>query len=285
VRQLGQMGGGVRGFNAAWTSDIPDEAGFSEHATLVIAAALALRRMFPYAIGETGLREPPAPDRRGELPTMGLKECMHFAGFCRAAERGMLAGEDLDHGFIAPLTNRAYGLSQLACLHRTIERHSLPGELVPVFCDTGLRDPGRGLHRARFVAAGRRAAKTMGLRFLRSLAVGDVRRMTSALSPHERGAARFVAGECARVVAAEQAMRAEAGITAPELDLLVAAAREHPACIGARFTGSGSDGGTLNLVAWTQTDSFIKSLRAQFRSATGRELTCLQLKPVAGVFG
>jgi len=304
VRQLQLLGGAVRGFNAAWSSNVPSGAGFGEHAALVVAAALAIRRMFPFAIGETGLGEPPTAGRNGEMPRLGLKECARFAEFCHATERGMRAGEDCAHAFIAPLTNRDYGTSQWDCLHRRIERHPLPGELTLVFCDTGLRDERRGLHRARFEAAGRGAAKRLGLKTLRSLAAEDVNGATKSLSIAERGAARFVAGECARVVAAEKAMRVgelaqfgeclfqshaaareEAGLTAPELDLLVEFAREHPACVGARFTGSGSDGGTLNLVAWTQLDSFTKYMRSRFHEATGRELTCERLKPVAGVFG
>jgi galactokinase len=304
VRQLRSIGGTVRGFNAGWTSTIPQGAGFGEHAALVVAAALGLRRLFPFALADVGLGPAPTADGSGELPRLGLKECARFAAFCLEAERGIQAGEDRAHAFVAPLANQAYGASQLDCLHWRIERYPLPGQCALVFCDTGIRDACRGLHWSRFVATGRRAAAGLGLGRLRSLAADEVARRTASLPSAERGAVRFVTGECARVVAAEEAMRrgdvtqlgecvfqshaaarAEAGLTVSEVDLLVEAAREHPACVGARFTGSGCDGGTLNLVSATQLDSFESFVGARFRDATGREPTFLRLRPEAGVFG
>ena len=74
-------------------------------------------------------------------------------------------------------------------------------------------------------------------------------------------------------------------MSVPELDLLVEEARAHPGCIGARFAGSGSDGGTLNLVAWTQVDSFVDAMKNVFARATGRVLESRRLKVVAGADG
>jgi galactokinase len=304
VHRLREMGAAVRGFNAAWSSDIPKGTGMGDQAAEIVAAALALRRVFPFSVTETGLGAAPTPDRQGRLPQLTVKDGARWVGFCRAAERAVHAGEDRAHGFVAPLVNPAFGASQLDCLHWSIERHTFTGGFALIFCDTGIRDHRRGMHQSRFEVTGRRAARALGLKSLRSLAAEEVSGRLAALAPAERGVARFVAGECARVVAAEVAMRcgdlgqfgeclfqshaaarAEAGLTAPELDLLVALARRHPACIGARFTGGGADGGTLNLVAPLQVASFVEHIRRGYHAATGRLPEVLRLKPSSGVLG
>jgi galactokinase len=304
IRRLRDAGGSVKGFNAAWTSGIPEGIGFGEHAALGTAAALGLRHLFPFAPGPHGFGAPPKPDRRGEKPKLSGRERMHFAEFCHAAELGMRVGDNLLHAFAAPLMNREHEITQLDCLHRTVEHHPLPPGLTLVHCDTGLRDPRRGLHRSRFDALCRQVGERAGLRSLRSVSVEDVNKALAKMEPAHRGAARFVAGECARIVLAEQSLRrgeigqfgeclfqshaaarAEAGLSVPELDLLVEEARAHPGCIGARFAGSGSDGGTLNLVAWTQVDSFVDAMKNVFARATGRVLESRRLKVVAGADG
>lgn len=57
----------------------------------------------------------------------------------------------------------------------------------------------------------------------------------------------------------------------PEADLLVDLASKDPACIGARLTGGGFGGCTVNLVESAQTHRFAESLRGQYKQATGIE--------------
>ena len=61
----------VGGFNAAIHGTVPMGAGMSSSAALEVATALTVRRLFPYRLGESGLRTPPQKDERAELPPLG----------------------------------------------------------------------------------------------------------------------------------------------------------------------------------------------------------------------
>jgi galactokinase len=67
-----------------------------------------------------------------------------------------------------------------------------------------------------------------------------------------------------------------------ELDLLVELARQHPACLGARLTGGGFGGATVNLVAYHQVESFSKHMAEKYQSATGVRLEPLVCQIVDG---
>ncbi len=59
------------GFNAAICSSIPVGAGLSSSAALEVAMALTVRRLFPFALTQTGLAAPPPRTARGEIPAAG----------------------------------------------------------------------------------------------------------------------------------------------------------------------------------------------------------------------
>jgi len=96
------------------------------------------------------------------------------------------------------------------------------------------------------------------------------------LTTREYECARHVISEIQRVVAGERALRDDdhrqfgqnmfqshekfprpSENSTEELDLLVELARGHPGCLGARLTGGGFGGATINLVAYHQAESFI----------------------------
>lgn len=60
-------------------------------------------------------------------------------------------------------------------------------------------------------------------------------------------------------------------VSTPELDALVEIARQTPGCWGARLTGAGFGGCTVNLVDVDQSQSFIEHLKLGYSQATGRE--------------
>jgi galactokinase len=60
-------------------------------------------------------------------------------------------------------------------------------------------------------------------------------------------------------------------VSTPELDALVDIASQIPGCIGARLTGAGFGGCTINLVAETQSRAFIHSLQNRYLKVTGRQ--------------
>ncbi len=100
--------------------------------------------------------------------------------------------------------------------------------------------------------------------------------------------ARHVTTENARVHAAVAALRAgdfaemgrlmyeshhsldaDYAVSSPELNTMVTLARELPGCYGARMTGGGFGGCTVNLVAASAADSFASELAHRYEQSTG----------------
>jgi galactokinase len=100
--------------------------------------------------------------------------------------------------------------------------------------------------------------------------------------------ARHVVYECARVTRAERMLREGDAkgfgslmvachnslrdyfeVSIPELNKLVEIAVALPGCIGARLTGAGFGGCTVNLVQTEKVDDFIAALREGYQAATG----------------
>lgn len=102
--------------------------------------------------------------------------------------------------------------------------------------------------------------------------------------------ARYVVEECARMDEAVCRLNAEDGrgfgqlmfethtglrdlyeVSTPELNVLVSLARSLPGCWGARLTGAGFGGCTVNLVADENVEEFIPRLKEGYTRALGRE--------------
>lgn len=299
VRRLRELGAPMRGFNLALASGIPAGIGLGESAAETLAVALAIREMFPFSLGETGLGRAPKPDEHGRLPAPDRRERMRLAGLCAEAAAGCRIGEELAHPFVTALAAREGWLVQTDCLHWTAEAQPFEGGIVPVICDSGVRERNAGLRASQLATLGGAAARVMGLKCLRSLAPAQLRAERSRLGAREYGAARFVMEENHRVVAVEQALRhgelgelgrqlreshraaqQYGGITCPELDLMVELAAAHPACLGARYFGAGFGGAVVSLVAGTRVTAFVKTMKSGYLRATGRDLECLPVKLV-----
>ena len=59
-------------------------------------------------------------------------------------------------------------------------------------------------------------------------------------------------------------------------------ARAHPACIGARLSGSGFGGATVNLVKFSQLQEFTTSIAALYEKLTKRKIQPLFCRIVNG---
>jgi galactokinase len=58
-------------------------------------------------------------------------------------------------------------------------------------------------------------------------------------------------------------------VSVPELDTMVEIAQPLPGCFGARLTGGGFGGCTVNLVASDQADAFARALGPEYERRTG----------------
>jgi galactokinase len=126
-----------------------------------------------------------------------------------------------------------------------------------------------------------------GIRALRDVSVEDFERHVHLLDPVVARRARHVVEECARTLAGAAALKAgrvaEFGqlmndchaslrdlyeVSIQELDIMVEAAQKLDGCYGARLTGAGFGGCTVNLVAAAAAEDFERALARAYQQAT-----------------
>lgn len=290
LAQLRKRGVHFSGFNAAVHGTIPLGAGMSSSAAFEVATALAVRQLFPFSLSETGASVPPKRDARGRLPPLPKSERMSFAKVCRAAENvfvGVPCGI-LDQ--VSSLFGKAWNVTNLDCRSLAVDHVPLVGEAL-IVCDTGVKHALVGGEYSELRQHCESAAKKLGAKSLRSVELKHLRSQKSALTEREYQCAHHVVSEIARVVAGERALREDDHRqfgqylfqshessrdflmnSCPELDTLVELARQHPGCLGARLTGGGFGGATINLVAYHQAESFMAHIARAYAAATGRTI-------------
>jgi len=97
--------------------------------------------------------------------------------------------------------------------------------------------------------------------------VREIARVESAVTALRRQDARTFG---ALMYAGHISLRDLYQVSTPELDILVDTARELPGYVGARLTGAGFGGCTVNLVRESQAEPFIQQLSDEYFKATGR---------------
>jgi len=129
-----------------------------------------------------------------------------------------------------------------------------------------------------------------GIRALRDVTPAQLKDLAGLLPDVVRKRAQHVVEECARVdqavpmldegdgksfgelmFATHASLRDLYEVSIPELDCLVDLAAEQAGCLGARLTGAGFGGCTVNLVEEGRAQAFIEALRGGYRDSTGRE--------------
>ncbi len=275
---LRQAGLPVCGMQAVFASRVPMGAGLSSSAAVELAFAAAWQ-----ALGHWGI----SPLRLAQL--------------CQRAESGY-AGV---HCGLMDQFASACGVAGHALYFDT---RSLAWEALPLPPGTCLVVADSGVRRAladsayneRQLACAQ-AAALLGAASLRGIAPAGFERRAASLPPAIRRRARHVVEEMARVEAARQALRRgdaaalgalmRAGhaslrdlyeVSTPELDALVEIAGALPGCYGARLTGAGFGGCTVNLVEASRAARFAEALHAGYRARTGRAARLYRCRAVSG---
>src|SRR3989454_7075977 len=276
--QLRKRGANLSGFNASISGDIPMGAGMSSSAALEVATALSVRRLFPFSLGETGATVPPKRDARGELPPLEATERLYFAKLCQAAENEFVGVQSGLLDQISSLFGKAWHVMSIDFRFLTVERQPLIGEAI-IVCNSGVKHALVGGEYNELRQNCESAARKLGAKSLRSVEPKFLAANKSRLTPREYECAHHVVGEIQRVVFAERALRNDdhrqfgqfmfqshessrdfLKNSTRELDLLVELARAHPACLGARLTGGGFGGATINLLAHHKAESFMEHM-------------------------
>jgi galactokinase len=69
-------------------------------------------------------------------------------------------------------------------------------------------------------------------------------------------------------------MRDDFAASCAEVDVLVEIAMSQPECFGARITGGGFGGCTVNVVSADSVEDFVKTVRRGYAAQTGIEAEC-----------
>jgi galactokinase len=77
-------------------------------------------------------------------------------------------------------------------------------------------------------------------------------------------------------------LRDDFEVSCSELDILVESAEHIPGCLGARLTGAGFGGCTVNLVQDDSVAAFIAQLKREYFEKTGIDAEIFPCRPAAG---
>ena len=281
--KLEQSGFRLSGANLMIHGEVPIGAGLSSSASIEVATALALAAVSGIAVDRIGL-----------------------ARICQQAESdfvGMKCG--IMDQFIS-----LYGLQNhalmLDCRSLDFALVSVPESVRLVICNTGVKhqlasgEYNRRRAECEEAVAGLKEAMPQ-IRALRDVSGEQLEEHRSLLSPvaYERalhvvrenervlqGAAALRCGDLSafgRCMAASHAsLRDLYEVSCRELDLMVEIANQQPRCYGARMTGGGFGGATINLVDARHAENFSSKVAAAYRAATGISPEIYICTPVDG---
>jgi galactokinase len=265
----------LRGIDGVIASDVPSGTGLSSSAALEVALALAL------------LDEPIEP--------------LELALLCQRAEN---IGVGVQSGIMDPLASAAARAgSALFVDCTTFETSQVPmaAELRLLVIDSGRRrelsDGDYNLRRAEC----EEAARLLGAASLREVSAEDVD--SAGLPEPLASRARHVISENARTLAAVEAFRTDdrraigdlfaashaslAGdfaVSTPELDALVEIATGVDGVIGARMTGAGFGGCTVNLVRADHAAAAARQIIGRYGKRSGRNARAWISAAASGAF-
>jgi len=272
VDEIQKAGFSLRGANLIFTSNIPQRAGLSSSAALEVVTALTMAKLNSLEI-----------------------EPVEMAHLCRRAENnfvGVACG--IMDQYVSCLGQKNYALF--------IDCRSNDYELVPfkdhnyqiVICNSKIQ---RGLVNSKYNK--RKEECKMATEFfkhklnreiraLRDITIDEYKKYQAQLPKVTARRARHVISENYRVQAGVKALREENfsafgqlmieshqslkddyEVSCAELDILVDLALKQEGVLGARMTGAGFGGCTVNLIEKNYIDCFKKSIKNEYKKNTG----------------
>ena len=258
------------GADLVLSGNVPREAGLSSSAAVEVGAAVFWQHLL-------GLKPDPVSvaklTQRAENDFVGVP--------CGIMDQ-----------FISALGRKDHALF-LDCRDLTYRHVPLRPGVKIVVCNSGVK---RALAHSEYQARRSQCAgavaelRSAGLAVasLRDVGAADLETVRHRLTEILFRRARHVVSENGRVLAAVQALekndleqfgalmnrshaslRDDYAVSSPELDLLVDLASKQPGVFGARMTGAGFGGCTVNLVRQETTADFVEAIRAGYHRALG----------------
>jgi galactokinase len=84
------------------------------------------------------------------------------------------------------------------------------------------------------------------------------------------------------MVEAHKSMRDDFAASCEEVDMLVEIAMQQPECFGARITGGGFGGCTVNIVGAEYAEQFVSATKKEYAAKTGITAQCFVNAPTDG---
>ena len=270
ITMLRAAGVTIQPLSMSLIGDVPLGAGLSSSASIEVASALAVM----HASG-TSL----APEDTAKL--------------CQKAENGYVgANSGIMDQFIACCGKQDYALL-LDCRSLAYRLAPIPPTLALVVCNTMVKHSHAGgqyntrraeVEQATAILKSHRPEVTL----LRDATPEDLKTWGAEMPPNVLKRARHIITDSLRAVAAADALEAgdlkELGrlmaeahasyrddfeASVPEADLMVELANKQPGLVGARLTGGGFGGCTVNLVEQAHVPAFVEAVGAGYQQATG----------------
>jgi galactokinase len=260
----------IPAFSLSLWGDVPLGSGLSSSAAVEVATAVAVESLL-------GIRYPGPV-----LARLCQRSENEFVGSsCGIMDQFISANGARDHALLLDCRDLSYKLAPI------------PKNIALVIANTMVQHAVTGgeytSRRAQVEEAAAAIAKHRPeVRFLRDATTEDLRKWGGEMSPEALKRARHVITENIRTVAAADALiqndmkelgrlMAEAHrsysqdfeASCPEADTMVALAQDLPGLIGARLTGGGFGGCTVNLVHADHAPGFAGQLGARYAESTG----------------
>jgi galactokinase len=280
---LHQEGITLPGFSLSLSGNVPLGAGLSSSASVEVATAVAL----------LGLAE----------VTLPLEK---VATLCRRAENEYVGAKSgiMDQFVVAgAVEHRAM---MLDCRSLGFELLPLPDQVRIVICNSMVKHAvatGEYGSRRDEVEAGQAVLQRefKEIELLRDATLDELEACRSKMSAASFARCKHIITENRRVLEAREAlladdleqfgtlmieahrsMRDDFEASCVEVDALVEIATRQPGCFGARITGGGFGGCTVNIVGADQAEQFVVAVRREYSAVAGIEAECFICAPSDG---
>lgn len=280
---LRQEGIAFGGFHMTLSGNVPLGAGLSSSASVEVAAVMAILSL----AGQ-------------DLPLEKI------ATLCRRAENGYVGAKSgiMDQFVVAGAV--AHRAMMLDCRSLEFDLLPLPDDVRVVIVNSMVKHAvatGEYGSRRDEVEAGQAVLRDAGkgIELLRDATLADLESCRGKMSSASFDRCRHIITENSRVqkareallagdmksfgdlmVKAHRSLRDDFAASCSEIDSLVEIALRQPGCIGARITGGGFGGCTVNVVEASMADDFVTKVRNEYKQVTGIDAECFICEPVDG---
>ena len=269
-KYLEEDGHRLSGADMVFGGDVPREAGLSSSAAVEVGAAALWKNLLRLEVDPVYLIK------------LSRKAENHFVGVpCGIMDQ-----------FISALGRENHALF-LDCRDLSFRHVPLRDDVKIIVCNSGVK---RALAQSEYKvrlnqcqqAVAQIASTGLALKSLRDIAPADLEAARSVLSGILFRRARHVVSENHRVLeavkvlesgnlerfgelmnASHESLRDDYEVSSKELDVLVDLARKQPGVLGARMTGAGFGGCTVNLVRQQAAEAFAEAVRRGYQNDLG----------------